>query len=181
MDTPPACCAASVAPHSATAYALITDEDPREVDIKVRGGGGGGGGCPACFARSSSVGQNPVVKPTPPTPLGPVSSAWSTLLLPPPLPPLLERSNGSGRERGRLLGRGRELEPLRRPPLFLLPGRFRPQYFFRRTGVAQVNLSQYGPIPKWRRPAHRETARTRAAALAARARLSSISSSVRQS
>jgi hypothetical protein len=114
--------------------ALIADEDPREVDIKDRGGDGDGG-CPACFARSSSVGQNPV-KPTPPTPLGPVSSAWSTvLLLPPPPPPLSERSNGSGRERGRLLCRGCELEPLRRPPLFLLPGRVHPQYFLTRTGV----------------------------------------------
>jgi hypothetical protein len=29
-----------------------------------------------------------------------------------------------------------------------LPGRLHPQYFLTRTGVAQVNLSPYGPIPR---------------------------------
>jgi hypothetical protein len=37
----------------------------------------------------------------------------------------------------------------------ILPGRFHPQYFLTRTGVTQVNISQYGPIPRWKRPAHR--------------------------
>ena len=39
-----------------------------------------------------------------------------------------------------------------------LPGRFRPQYFVTRTGVIEVNLSQYGPIPRRKRPAHLATA-----------------------
>jgi hypothetical protein len=43
---------------------------------------------------------------------------------------------------------------LTRSPPSLLPGRFRPQYFVTRTGVTQVNLSQYGPIPRWKRLAH---------------------------
>jgi hypothetical protein len=41
-----------------------------------------------------------------------------------------------------------------------LPGRFRPQHFVtRRTGVTQVNLSQHGPIPRWKRPAHHQRLR----------------------
>jgi hypothetical protein len=36
----------------------------------------------------------------------------------------------------------------------LLPARFRPQYFRTRTGVTSANLSQHGPIPKWKRAAH---------------------------
>jgi hypothetical protein len=45
------------------------------------------------------------------------------------------------------------------PPLSYIvlstcPGRFRLQYFVTRTGVTQVDLSQYGPIPRWTRPAH---------------------------
>jgi hypothetical protein len=34
-----------------------------------------------------------------------------------------------------------------------LPGRFRPHHFVIRTGVTQVHRSQYGPIPRWKRPA----------------------------
>jgi hypothetical protein len=37
------------------------------------------------------------------------------------------------------------------------PARPCTQYFWTRTGVTQVNLSQYGPIPRWERPAHSTT------------------------
>jgi hypothetical protein len=43
------------------------------------------------------------------------------------------------------------------PPQLLerLPGRSHIlNYFVVRTGVAQVNLSQNGPLPRWKRPAH---------------------------